>query len=111
MKIDFQYPKWLHVGTFLYYLDKGDYHNMLIEANMLDTEDLFWNPLLKLISYQKLFQPDQAIQQINDLLEIKPEFFDHSKEYISCLVKSEELSMEMLNAVTDVYKLLNQSQK
>lgn len=111
MKIDFQYPKWLHVGTFLYYLDKGDYHHMLIEANMLDTEDLFWNPLLKLISYQKLSQPDQAIQQLNDLLEIKPEFIDNSKEYITCLVKSEELSMEMLNAVTDVNKILNQSQK
>ena len=75
---------------------------MLNEANMLDTKDLIWNPLLKLISYQKLSEHDQAIQQLNDLMKINPEFIAHSKEYISCLVKSEELSMEMLEAVRAV---------
>jgi len=99
MRIDFQYPKWLHIGTFLYYLDRADYSNMLIEANMLDIEDLFWNPLLKLIAYQKLSQPALAIQQLADLNKIKPDFLDHSEEYISCLIKSEDLSREMLEAV------------
>jgi tetratricopeptide (TPR) repeat protein len=25
MRVDFQYPKWYHVGTFLYYLDRKEY--------------------------------------------------------------------------------------
>jgi len=37
-------------------------------------------------------------------MKINPEFLAHSKEYISCLVKSEKLSMEMLNAVNAVLK-------
>ena len=77
---------------------------MLIEANMLDTKDLIWSPLLQLISYHKLSQPDQAMQQLNELMKINPEFVAHAKEYISCLVKSEELSMEMFEAVNAVLK-------
>ncbi len=111
MKIDFQYPKWLHIGTFLFYLDQGDYNNMLVEANMLDTKDLYWSPLLKLISFQKLSQHDHAIQQLNDLIKISPEFLTHSKEYISCLVKSKELSLDMFNAVTTVYRKASQLDK
>jgi TolB-like protein len=104
MKTDFQYPKWLHLGTFLYYLDKGDYNRMLVEANMFDTPGLFWSPLLKLISYQKLSQPEQAMQQLRDLTDNKPDFIGHAKEYIRCLVKSDDLSKQMIEAVHAVLK-------
>ena len=102
MHIDFQYPKWLHIGTFLYYLSRGDYNNMLIEANMLNTEDLFWGPLLKLISYQMLSQPEKARYHLNELLNFKPDFLDRANEYIACLIKSKDLRRTMLEAVQAV---------
>lgn len=105
MKLDFQYPKWFHVGTFLYYLDRKEYNKALIEANLIDKPDLFWSPLTKLVACYKLSLFDQASKHLHDLMEIKPDFFDQSELYVRCLVKSEILSGEILEAVQSVFKL------
>jgi len=104
MEIDFQYPKWFHMGTFLYYLDQKEYNKALIEANKLDKPDLYWSSLIKLVACYKLSLFEQASEHLNDLIEIKPDFFDHPREYIKCLVKSDTLSNEILEAVNAVIK-------
>jgi tetratricopeptide (TPR) repeat protein len=98
MELDFQYPEWLHVGTFLYYLEKKDYDNLFIEAHKMVKPVLYWTSLAKLVACQKLNQHEEASKHLNELKEIKPDFFDRPNEYITCLVKSEALSKEILDA-------------
>ncbi|MDH4091948.1 MAG: hypothetical protein OEV74_11720 [Cyclobacteriaceae bacterium] len=104
MERDFQYPKWFHMGTFLYHLNRGEYSKALIEANKLDKPDLYWSPLIKLVACYKLSLLEQSDAHLNELMEVKPNFFDHPKEYVKALVKSETLSVEILSAVDAVVK-------
>jgi len=104
METDFQYPKWFHIGTFLYYLDRKEYNKALIEANLVDKPDLFWSPLIKLVACYKLSLFDQAAEHLHNLMEIKPDFFNQSERYVRCLVKSETLGSEILEAVQSVIK-------
>ncbi len=96
MELDFQYPKFLHVGTFLYYLEKKDYDNVFIEAHKMDKPVLYWTSLAKLVACQKLNKHEEASKHLHELKEIKPEFIERPKEYIKTLVKSEALSKDIL---------------
>jgi len=109
MELDFQYPEWLHVGPFLYYLEKKDYDNLLIEANKMVKPVLFWTSLVKLVACQKLKQHEQASKHLYKLKEIKPDFFDRPKEFIRCLVKSEALSTEILDTFNAVLKVTDKA--
>ncbi len=102
MELDFQYPEWLHVGPFLYYLEKKDYDNVFIEANKMVKPVLFWTSLLKLVACQKLKQHEQASKHLYELKEVNPDFIDRPKEFIRCLVKSEALSTDILETFNAV---------
>ncbi len=102
MELDFQYPKFLHVGTFLYYLEKKEYDNLFIEANKMDKPVLYWTSLAKLVACQKLNKHEQASKHLHDLKEITPDFFERPKTYIKCLVKSEALSKDILDSFNTV---------
>ena len=102
MELDFQYPKFLHVGTFLYYLEKMEYDNLFIEANKMDKPILYWTSLAKLVACQKLNQHEQASKHLYELKEIKPDFIERPKEFITCLVKSEALSKDILDTFNAV---------
>ncbi len=102
MEHDFQYPEWLHVGTFLYYLEKKDYDNLFIEAHKMVKPVLYWTSLAKIVACQKLNQHEQASKHLYELKEIKPDFFDRPKEFIMCLVKSKALSNEILDTFNAV---------
>jgi len=102
MEHDFQYPEWLHVGPFLYYLDKKEYDHVFIEANKMVKPVLYWTSLAKLVACQKLKQHEEASKHLYDLKEIKPDFIERPKEFIRTLVKSEALSKEILDTFNAV---------
>lgn len=104
MKVDFQYPKWFHMGTFLYYLDLKEYDKALIEVNQLDKPELYWSHLIKLVANQKLALTKQAAIHLQDLIEIKPDFFDRPMAFIQALVKSKSLSDEIYKTFQSVFK-------
>lgn len=103
IEVDFQYPKWFHVGTFLYFLDKKDYHNALIEANGFDKR-VYWSSLLQLVACHLLQQNQQAMDHLHEIMKIKPDFFDHPREYVRCLVKSENAVAVILDALDEVIR-------
>jgi tetratricopeptide (TPR) repeat protein len=109
MLVDFQYPKWYHVGTFLYYLDRKEYDKALIEVNQLDKPELYWSHLIKLVANQKLALTKQATIHLQDLMEIKPDFFERPMEFIQALVKSKSLSDEIYKTFQSVVKASNLS--
>jgi adenylate cyclase len=104
MRVDFQYPKWFHMGTFLYYLDRKEYDKALIEVNQLDKPELYWSHLIKLVANQKLALTKQATIHLQDLMEIKPDFFDRPMAFIQALIKSKSLSDEIYNTMQSVVK-------
>ena len=87
IEVDFQYPKWFHIGTFLYFLKKRDYNRALIEANKFDKR-LYWSSLIKLVACHKLLQHQKASTYLEEIKEMKPDFFDMSLDYIKSLVKA-----------------------
>jgi len=104
MEIDFQYPKWFHMGTFLYFLSRKEYNKAFNEASKLDKPELYWSSLLKLVACFKLDLLKEASGHLKDLMEIKPDFFDHPMEYVKCLIKSESLCAEIIEAVEAIIK-------
>jgi tetratricopeptide (TPR) repeat protein len=104
MKLDFHFPKWFHLGTFLYYLDRKEYDKALIEANKLDKPDLFWSHLIKIVANQKLSLTKQATLHLQDLTELKPDFFEKPLAFIQALIKCKALSEEIYNTFLAVVK-------
>lgn len=107
MKVDFHYPKWFHVGTFLYFLDRKEYDKALIEANQLDKPELYWTHLIKVVANQKLSLTKQATLHLQDLMEVKPDFFLRPMAFIEALVKSKPLSQEIFEGFQSVVKASN----
>ena len=101
---DFRYPWWFHVGTYMYHLNREEYELALGESEKIDTPH-FWTSLIKLVAHHKLGQEELAMIQLQDLMEIKPDFFDHSSEYVCALLKSEPARAAILNALQEVIHL------
>ena len=105
MELDFQYPKWFHLGLFLYHMDKKDYNRALVEANQMDAPDLYWGYLLRLVASYKLSLLDSAKEHLIGLTEVKPDFFNRRREYVHCLVKSKILEKEIVESVEAIVRL------
>jgi len=104
MKVDFHYPNWFHVGTFLYYTNLKEYDKALIEANQLDKPDLYWTHLIKIVANQKLSLTKQATLHLYNLMEVKPDFFLRPRAFIEALIKSKSLSEEIHETFQAVLK-------
>jgi adenylate cyclase len=107
MRGDFQYPKWFHMGLFLYHLDRNEYEKALIEVNQLDKPELYWSHLIKLVACQKLALTKQATIHLQDLMKIKPDFFERPMEFIQALIKSKSLSEDIYETFQSVVKASN----
>jgi hypothetical protein len=104
---DFQYPKWLHMGTFLYYLDRRQYDKMYDEAIRMDQLNFHWSPLLKLVAYHHISLKKEANKQFDLLCNINPDFVNRPLEYIESLIKSKALSNTIYNAFCSVSESAN----
>ena len=104
---DFQYPKWLHMGTFLYYLDRRQYDKMYHEAIRMDQLSFHWSPLLKLVAYHHISLKKEANKQFDLLCNINPDFVNRPLEYIESIIKSKALSNTIYNAFCSVSESAN----
>jgi adenylate cyclase len=105
--IDFQYPKWFHIGTILYYLEKKQYDKILHEANKMNQLEFHWTPLLKLVAYYHLPLKEEADKQFNILCSINPDFVNRPIEYIEVLIKSKAISSEIYKAFCSISRSAN----
>ena len=101
IKVDFQYPKWFHIGTFLYFLKKKDYNKALIEANKFDKQ-IYLSSLIKLVAYYKLKQYKQALIYLEEIQQLKPDFFNKPIAYIKSLIKAEFAVQEIHESLVSV---------
>jgi tetratricopeptide (TPR) repeat protein len=98
---DFRYPWWFHVGTFMYHLCREEYELAWTEADKIETPH-FWVFLIRLVANDRLGRDEQAINHLQELMDIKPDFFDHPGRYVNVLLKSEPARTTIMSSLNRV---------
>ena len=90
IETDFDYPKWFHIGIFVYHLRNQDYYQCLVSANRFDKEEFFWSFLLKMTAHYLLENPKEVLENSNRIRQIKPDFFDEPYAYVKSIIKDQD---------------------
>jgi adenylate cyclase len=90
-KLNLDCPKWYHLATMLYQLKEHKFEAALIEAMKFDIPELFWDPLLKTVTFAHCGKQKEAKNSLENLLRLKPDFPQKSSYYISMYVKFDDL--------------------
>ncbi|WP_340112134.1 hypothetical protein [Maribellus mangrovi] len=85
------YPLYFHGATMLYYYRKKEYEKALKEANKYNVSTIFWAPMLRAAVLGQLDQLAEANKNIEQLIELKPDFEKKARELISRYVKEDSL--------------------
>ncbi len=85
------YPKWYHLATTLYYLKDHKFDTALEEALKFDLPEVFWDPLLKAVTYAHLGKLDKAKIALESLLGLIPGFHKRPSFYIGMYIKFEDI--------------------
>ncbi len=102
IETDFDYPKWFQIGIFIYHLKRKDYYQCLVSANRFDKDDFFWSFLLKMTAHHLLDNSTEALENLQKLRQIKPDFFDRPHDYIKSIIKDvhpKEIFLEAIDSV------------
>lgn len=102
ISLDFKYPKWFHLATFLHFLLLENNHDAYEEASKLNVSGLFWDPLVKLVACQRLNKVDEANEHFSNLIQIKPDFIENSEQLVGHLVKDKSLKEVITKAIQSV---------
>jgi adenylate cyclase len=85
------YPKWYHLATTLYYLKENKFEDAVEEAIKFNIPELFWDPLLKTVTFALVGKQKEARESLDNLLRLKPGFEDKSTFYINMFVKFDDI--------------------
>jgi TolB-like protein len=89
--LNLDYPKWYHMAPSLYYLKEHKFEAALNEAMKFDSPKIFWDPLLKAVTFALCGKQKEAKNSLEDLLRLKPDFHQKSLFYINMFVKFDDL--------------------
>ncbi len=95
------FPAYFHLAPWLKHLVDGNHEAALAEANLFHLPELFWTPLLRCVSLERLQRTSEAQAAFVDLLRLCPDFEAHPEHYVHCIVKlpdARELIFESLCA-------------
>ncbi len=109
MELDYQHPRWFHIGTSVYYLGRKEYHKALLEAEKIQSPDLYWDWLMQLVTCEKLSLTDKALQHLEKLTEVKPDFFERPEAFVRAMIKFEPIVAEILESVSAIMDLADWS--
>ncbi|TPG33946.1 hypothetical protein [Flavobacterium pectinovorum] len=96
IKLNPHYPWWINCGFSFYYLHKKDYATAYYWANKIDSQETFWDPLLKSSSLALMNQNSSAETQLLKLLELEPETPINIKIMLSTLLLSDDLVEQII---------------
>jgi adenylate cyclase len=85
------FPLYFYGATTLYYYKNNDYEKALHEALHYNIPALFWAPMLRAAVLGQLNQKNDALNEIQHLKTLKPEFKSKAYYLISRYVKEEDL--------------------
>ena len=86
-------PQYPGVNCFVDYVihyREGDFDAAWADAKQIETPGIIWQPLLRAAVLGKLGRVDAAQPFLEELMELKPDFPDRSREYIRRLLVTDE---------------------
>jgi TolB-like protein/Tfp pilus assembly protein PilF len=101
-------PWWINVGYCYYYLAKKEYKNAFYWAEKMDTEETFWEPLLKCATLFLIGEESKAQKYFAKLLHTEPKA-TKVKETLSSLILSEDLVLEIVRVLERIELNYNMS--
>jgi TolB-like protein len=93
------YPWWINIGFCSYYLAKKEYKNAFYWAEKMDSEETFWDPLLKCATLSLIKEDIKAKKYLLKLLKTEPDTPKKIHRMLSSLILTEDLVMKIVNAV------------
>jgi adenylate cyclase len=99
MQGNLEYPRYFHGATTLYYYRDKDYEKALKEANNYQVPGFFWGPLLRAAALGQLSRVDEAQMELEQLIQIKPDFEKKAPYLISRFVKEDALVEQLIGGL------------
>jgi adenylate cyclase len=97
MRLNPHHPSWYHLVPCMNHARQEQWLEALQDARRFRAPGLMWGPLLRASALGHLEREEEAQRQVQDLLELQPEFETRSREMISRLLFAEE-NVEMILA-------------
>lgn len=95
-------PLWISGGGCFYYLHKQKYESALFWAEKINSEETFWDPLLKCVAFSYLDKKEEARRYLVKLLEMEPEAPRKIGKMLSTFLLSDSLKRQILNGLKKV---------
>jgi TolB-like protein len=92
-------PWWINIGFCCYYLSKKEYKNAFIWAEKMDSEETFWDPLLKCATLSLINEDVKAKKYLSKLLALQPNMTNKIHQILPSLILSEHLVTEIIEAI------------
>jgi TolB-like protein len=93
------YPWWINGGYSFYYLYKKEYSSALLWAEKMNSEETFWNPLLKSVSLSYLDKKKDAEKYLLKLIMLEPEIPKRLPAMLSTFILSEDLVTHIVHGL------------
>ncbi len=91
IKLNPFYPWWVHVGFCFYFIHKNDFDSAMLWAERVDSEDTFWDPLLKCVTLGYLGNKEDSKKCAERLMKNYPTAMWQLPEMLSSFLLSEDL--------------------
>jgi TolB-like protein len=96
IKLNPYYPWWINTGFSFYYIHKEDFTTAFYWAEKMNSEETFWDSLLKTVSLSYMNEDSAAKKQLSKLHDLIPETQTQIRGLISSLILSEDLVLQMI---------------
>jgi TolB-like protein len=101
IKHNSDYPWFVNGGLSFYFIHKKEYSNAFYWAEKMNSEETFWDPLLKLISSSYMKVQADTEKSLTKLLELLPDAPAKIREMIPCLILSESLALQIITGLEE----------
>lgn len=96
------YPWWMNIGFCYYYIAKKEYTTALFWAEKMDSEETFWDPLLKAVTSSFTNQDFKAKKYLSKLLKLEPETPKRIKSMLSSYILTESVTMQIIESLEKI---------
>jgi TolB-like protein len=96
------YPWWMNIGFCYYYIVKKEYTTALYWAEKMDSEETFWDPLLKAATLSFTNQDFKAKKYLSKLLRLEPETPKRIKSMLSSYILTDNITMDIITSLEKI---------
>lgn len=99
IKVNPYYPWWINTGLSLYYINKEDYSTAFYWAQKVNSEETFWDPLLKVVCLANMDNLPEAKKSLSKLFDVVPDAQTQIIEIVSSIIFSEKLVSQIIDGL------------